>query len=381
MSTEHIKNQGEIAPSPTDAPLLAPDAIMKLGFSVWPSKVLLTAVELDLFTKLAAAPGGAMTNAQIVQACHLHDEEQRVVVADFTDCLVALRLLERQDKAGCVGEESLYSHSLVAQEFLDKKSTTYIGHDMLHAATILYPSCVLYAQHVRHASVETTNQELIAAMDEWIKNSKATNTTETLDALPLLDLAYSFWPSRVLVAAVELDLFSILSTHQEKIGDGCDLVEIRQLLSLKASDGAVSQFLRVLAECQMLEKRNPTNETTRDVYVCTPQTAQFLDRNKSTYIGGILVLLSQRQFRIWGNFKEALETGGAQNESKSGGDPFAELYRDPQRLETFLEGMMGFSAGNFIALAQKFDFAPYKSLVDIGGATGQLESLVFPTST
>jgi Dimerisation domain len=359
MSTETIQNQGEIAQSPTDALPLAPDAILKLGFSFWPSKVLLTAVELDLFTKLAAAPGGAMTNVQIVQACHLHDENRRVVVADFTDCLVSLSLLERHDEDGCVGEASLYSNSLVAKEFLDNNSKNFIGYDMLHAAQVLYPACVLYSQHVRDGNVEVSDQELIASMDEWITKSKATNTTQTLDALPLLDLAYSFWPSRVLVAAVELDLFSILSSHQEKTGDGCDMDEIRQLLSLNGSDEAVSQFLRVLVDCHMLEKHTPTNGPTRDLYVCTPQTAQFLDRGKSTYMGGILVLLSQRQFRLWSNFKEALETGSAQNESKNGGDPFAELYRDPQRLETFLEGMMGFSAGNFIALAQKFDFAPY----------------------
>ena len=35
---------------------VTPDAIMQLGFGCWGSKTLLTAVELGLFTELAAGP-------------------------------------------------------------------------------------------------------------------------------------------------------------------------------------------------------------------------------------------------------------------------------------------------------------------------------------
>jgi cyclopropane fatty-acyl-phospholipid synthase-like methyltransferase len=38
--------------------------------------------------------------------------------------------------------------------------------------------------------------------------------------------------------------------------------------------------------------------------------------------------------------------------------------------------MSGVSMANFTALAQKFDFSSYQTLADIGGATGQLSSIV-----
>ena len=41
-----------------------------------------------------------------------------------------------------------------------------------------------------------------------------------------------------------------------------------------------------------------------------------------------------------------------------------------------MEAMSGISAGNFQALASKFDFSGYKTLCDIGGATGLLSMLV-----
>jgi hypothetical protein len=44
----------------------------------------------------------------------------------------------------------------------------------------------------------------------------------------------------------------------------------------------------------------------------------------------------------------------------------------PEKLECFLDGMTGLSRINFEALADKFDFSRYRSLCDVGGATGLL---------
>jgi tRNA A58 N-methylase Trm61 len=51
---------------------------------------------------------------------------------------------------------------------------------------------------------------------------------------------------------------------------------------------------------------------------------------------------------------------------------FDELYSDPERLEQFMRAMQGVSLGGFHALAEKFDFSKYKTVCDVGGATGQL---------
>jgi SAM-dependent methyltransferase len=51
---------------------------------------------------------------------------------------------------------------------------------------------------------------------------------------------------------------------------------------------------------------------------------------------------------------------------------FEQLYSDPQRLEEFMQAMAGISLGNFHALAEKFDFSQYNAVCDVGGATGQL---------
>ena len=51
---------------------------------------------------------------------------------------------------------------------------------------------------------------------------------------------------------------------------------------------------------------------------------------------------------------------------------FEELYADPRRLEQFMTAMTGISAGNFHALAEELDLSRYKTVCDVGGATGHL---------
>ena len=66
-----------------------PDAILQTGFGFWNSKVLLTAITFDLFTKLGEH---RLTGAQIGKELGLHPRG----VADFLDALVAMKFLERE---------------------------------------------------------------------------------------------------------------------------------------------------------------------------------------------------------------------------------------------------------------------------------------------
>jgi len=51
---------------------------------------------------------------------------------------------------------------------------------------------------------------------------------------------------------------------------------------------------------------------------------------------------------------------------------FETLYEEIPRLEQFMGAMSGLSRINFESFAQKFDFKPFRTMCDIGGATGLL---------
>ena len=182
----------------------------------------------------------------------------------------------------------------------------------------------------------------------------------------ILQVGFGFWPSKTLLTAVELDLFSHLADGS-KSG--------RQLESdLGLHPRATFDFLDTLVALGLLE-REGSGENGK--YANTPATALFLVKSSSQYVGGILAMANARLYRFWDDLPTALKTGLPQNEIKeTGKSMFETLYADPARLEQFMDAMSGISRGNFVAFAETFDFSTSKTLADIGGATGQLSAIV-----
>jgi O-methyltransferase domain/Dimerisation domain len=181
----------------------------------------------------------------------------------------------------------------------------------------------------------------------------------------ILQIGMGFWASKTLLSAVELGLFTALAKGPRT---GPEL----QVLGLHPR--ATYDFLDALVALGLLER---TGDGPEGRYANTMATAAFLDRQSPSYIGGILEMANARLFRFWADLTPALKTGRPQNEIKhSGKSMFDALYADPARLEQFMDAMSGVSMGNFDAFARKFDFSRYRTLVDIGGATGQLSCFV-----
>lgn len=179
----------------------------------------------------------------------------------------------------------------------------------------------------------------------------------------IMETGLGFWASKTLLAAVKLGVFTVLGGNKKLSGK-----EIQSLLNLH--DRGVYDFLDGLVAMGFL---NRTGLLATAVYSNTAETELFLDKNKPGYIGGILEMANDRLFRFWADLDEALVTGKPQNELKHRGvSMFEEVYADPARLRQFIHAMSGISTGNFIAFANKFDFSPYKTLCDIGGAAGIL---------
>jgi hypothetical protein len=177
-----------------------------------------------------------------------------------------------------------------------------------------------------------------------------------------MQIGMGFWASKTVLSAVELELFTQLGS-EAMTGE-----EIGERLGLHPR--AIYDFLDTLVALGLLER---DGEGSDGRYRNTAETAAFLDKGSPAYLGGILEMCNARLYRFWGDLTEALQTGEPQNEIKHTGKPmFDELYSDPARLEQFMNAMQGISLGNFHSLAEKFDFSRYKTVCDVGGATGQL---------
>jgi O-methyltransferase domain/Dimerisation domain len=171
----------------------------------------------------------------------------------------------------------------------------------------------------------------------------------------ILQLGFGFWGSKTLLSAVELGVFSALASGP---------LEAQTIIDrLRLHPRSARDFLDALVALRLLERSGTQ-------YANTPETDFFLDRAKPSYIGGLLEMVNQRLYPFWGGLTEALRTGQPQNEAKRGENFFTALYADPDRLAGFLQAMTSLSSGTAQALARKFPWAHYQTLVDVGTAQG-----------
>jgi len=193
-------------------------------------------------------------------------------------------------------------------------------------------------------------------------------TTEESEPSPerIMQVATGFWRTKVLGAAVDLDLFTVLADG------GRRAAEIEREPDLHPR--ATRDFLDALASLGFLEREGDGDDPR---YRNTPETAAFLNRDDPRYLGGAVDIFNQQVYDVWGGLEESLRTGEPQGVIDETGEPFwEEMYDDPMELEAFAEGMAGLSKGNFLAFAEAFDFSAYDSMTDVGGALADLSRIV-----
>lgn len=178
----------------------------------------------------------------------------------------------------------------------------------------------------------------------------------------IMQIGMGFWASKTLLTAVNMELFTHLA-QGALTGN-----QIQAKLGLH--DRSLYDFLDTLVALGFLKRSGLKDEA---VYSNSADSDFFLDKNKPSYIGGLLEMSNNRLYPFWNDLEECLKTGKPQNETKFGGKPlFESIYADQDRLREFIHGMGGAQAVNFIRLAHDFDFSNYNTLCDVGGSGANL---------
>jgi hypothetical protein len=179
--------------------------------------------------------------------------------------------------------------------------------------------------------------------------------SEQVTPEPILQLGLAFWGSKTLLSAVELGVFTQLANGPRNAK--------ALAAELELHPRSVRDFLDALVSLGMLIRVG-------EEYRNAAATDMFLDRNKPSYVGGMLEMANARLYPFWGDLTHALRSGNPQNEAKVGENFFSALYKDPGRLEQFLHAMTGISMGDALAIAEKFPWDRHNTVIDIGSAEG-----------
>ncbi|MET7648859.1 methyltransferase [Streptomyces sp. NPDC005426] len=171
---------------------------------------------------------------------------------------------------------------------------------------------------------------------------------------PIMGLILGSWQSRILLAAVEYDLFTELSK------EAATAKEIAGRLGLV--ERGTNDLLAGLVHLGLLESAG-------DTFTNAPVSDAFLVRGRPAYLGGYLHFCEQELNPAWNGLADSLRTGKPQNQAAVIGNPYDTLYADAEATDGFLDSMDLLNAPIAQALS-RFDWSGYTSFVDIGGARG-----------
>ncbi|MFC4533237.1 methyltransferase [Sphaerisporangium dianthi] len=175
-------------------------------------------------------------------------------------------------------------------------------------------------------------------------------------------LGTAFCRAKTVLSAIELGVFT-------ELGKGAATgTELCARLGLHPR--AMPDFLTTLVTLGLLQAEDGR-------YANAPVSARYLDRSSPSYGGGFLERADQMMYPAWEHLTGLLRTGEPQVPGREDqAAAFERMMADPVHLDRFLRMMDAVSGPLGPELAAKFDWAEHTTVVDIGGARGNLLSQI-----
>ena len=174
----------------------------------------------------------------------------------------------------------------------------------------------------------------------------------------LIEMGTAYLVSRVIFVAAKLGLADKLA---EEPKSAADLAE-----ATGTHARSLHRLMRTLASLGVL------SEHADGVFALTPLGEALKTGAPGAARSTILSLAGQWIWRAWEEFPHSVETGETGMEKVWGMPIFEFLEKHPQEASYFSEAMVGFHGDEPPAVAAAYDFSDFGTIVDVGGATGNL---------
>lgn len=179
------------------------------------------------------------------------------------------------------------------------------------------------------------------------------------DPAPVLDLLVGFRLSKVMFAAVSLGVFDALAAG----------AKTRDALAgeLGADGDALERLLDACVGMGLLTCGGERYEN-------APAAATYLCKNSPDRLTGYINYSNDVMWKMWGNLEDAVREGTHRWPQTYGldGPIFSHFFRTDEARQEFLLGMHGFGLISSPHVVSAFDLSRFRTLVDLGGATGHL---------
>jgi hypothetical protein len=187
-----------------------------------------------------------------------------------------------------------------------------------------------------------------------------TNPNESSPALPphvqLIQMGTAYWVSQFVFTAANMRLADHLADGPRTAG------ELAAVTS--ANPRALHRFMRTLASLGLLTQDGGGRFALTSLGAALKSDAPGSARATVLAMGGFRSAFDEFQY--------SLETGKTAMEKVYGMPFFDYLARHPQEAAQFSEAMVGIHGGEPPAVAAAYDFSRFATIVDVGGATGNM---------
>ena len=139
----------------------------------------------------------------------------------------------------------------------------------------------------------------------------------------ILETAFAFRASKVLLTAVELGVFKSLASGPQTAA------ALARTLGLQGR--GAGDFFDALVALDFLDRDD------NGLYANTLESSAYLDSNSTEYIGDLIEYLNGRVYPTWNFLAQALREGAPQRGPAASGG-FSTFYKDPDAFDLFSEG-------------------------------------------
>ncbi len=174
----------------------------------------------------------------------------------------------------------------------------------------------------------------------------------------LIQMGTAFWASKLILVAAKLGLADRLDGGAKSASD------LAQELGLHRA--SLYRYMRTLASLGVLK------ETDDETFGLTRLGEALKSGAPGSARATILTLTGDPVGPSWDHLLYSLETGKSGFEKATGMPLFDYLAEHPDEASLFSETMVGFHGAEPAAVAAAYDFSGFGSIVDVGGATGNL---------
>jgi hypothetical protein len=184
------------------------------------------------------------------------------------------------------------------------------------------------------------------------------NSTEPPPHVQLVQMSTAYWVSRIVYVAAKLELADRLA------GGPRSAAELAGVTG--THERSLHRLMRTLAGMGLLIE----DESAR--FRLTPLGEALRKDAPGAAHSSVLAFAGDWSWRAWEEFPHSIETGRTAMEKAWGMPVFDYLEQHPEEASRFSDAMIGIHGGEPPAVAAAYDFSRFGTIVDVGGATGNM---------